>query len=213
MHYPRAGQTILINGIQFINGVAETPSLPVYHERYYNVKDHPPYIVGESDPEELFAVGGEIKNVNPALIGENTTDSFVRKEVFSSLGKDMKITSGTIQDVVVSITAEDNAEADLRNLVEARKAIIEAKAEAAAREEALVKAEPKASPFAMNPNKKSSKPIDAKYERNPSMSYVEQMNTYGTWGEMRKFVMLSVGRDINDKKEAIKALEYLDNQK
>ena len=116
------------------------------------------------------------------------------------------------RDIEVKVRETVDAEADLRNLVEARKAIIEAKAEAAAREEALAKAEPKASPFAMNPNKKSSKPIDAKYERNPSMSYIEQMNTYGTWGEMRKFVMLSVGRDINDKKEAIKALEYLDKQ-
>jgi len=189
LHGPRAGQTIILNGIQFIDGVAEAPSLPVYHERYYNVKDHPPVL--SDGPQSLAA------QTPTEMLGT----------------VDMKITSGTIQDVVVSITAEDNAEADLRNLVEARKAIIEAKAEAAAREEALVKAEPKASPFAMNPNKKSSKPIDAKYERNPSMSYVEQMNTYGTWGEMRKFVMLSVGRDINDKKEAIKALEYLDKQK
>ena len=183
---PRAGQTILINGIQFINGVAEAPSLPVYHERYYNVKDHPPILADY--PQSLAA------QADTELLGS----------------EDMKITSMTIQDAAVSITPEDNAEADLRNLVEARKAIIEAKAEAAAREEALAKEEPKESTVLMNPNKKPSKPLDSKYERNPSMSYVEQMNIYGTWGEMRKFVKLCVGRDINSKPEAIKALEYLD---
>ena len=202
---PKAGQTILINGIQFINGVAEAPSLPIYHERYYNVKDHPPVL---SDGPQSLTAQALPTSLDPNITHEEgwgkEAEEFSGKAVMDSL--DLP-TARRLPDAI------DNAEADLRSLVEARKAIIEAKAEAAAREEALAKAEPKASPFAMNPNKKSSKPIDAKYERNPSMSYVEQMNTYGTWGEMRKFVMLSVGRDINDKKEAIKALEYLDNQK
>ena len=42
IHGPREGQTIKLNGVQFVNGVAEYPILLHNLKKYYNVKDYPP---------------------------------------------------------------------------------------------------------------------------------------------------------------------------
>lgn len=77
LHGPREGQTININGTQFVDGVAYVNGFSNYLQRYYNVQDHMPAglatkenPVEEVKEKEPVEIKFKIENVDTNLLNE-----------------------------------------------------------------------------------------------------------------------------------------------
>ena len=87
IHGPREGQTIKLNGVQFINGVAEHPTLLKNLERYYNVKDYPPNREEALTIEEEFVQDLEVSTNNEQA--DSVDDGKVLKDLVESKKKEL----------------------------------------------------------------------------------------------------------------------------
>lgn len=86
LHGPRAGQSVKLQGVQFINGEAEVPKLSKVLEKFYNVKDYSPEDVQELDAsinneQENIVDTIEIDNIELSISAPDGDADILRKVV------------------------------------------------------------------------------------------------------------------------------------
>lgn len=213
LHGPREGETIVINGVQFINGVADMPTLPIYFERYYNVKDYPPqerkYTLGTDGPE-IFIPGRTGTMINPFqekdknLISQSIRDQIRDVILENPINKDEIITPRAVGGKVESNKTYLIGETPSESYISPEK-MDSLKSEPSGEELLRMVVEAKKSEI-----EAKTATIEANLATGPSL--VEQYLALDNQGKRIGFVKEHTGKIIRGKDEAVAYLTQLDKQ-